>query len=85
MRLFRRFFFSEIHRVLKKRRPCDCASCVDFRESQEWKWGPPVFTGPNRFRCGSTFNADCQSDGNAPCCSAGKWCGSTVHHCDCAG
>ncbi|KAI8507152.1 hypothetical protein Bbelb_155910 [Branchiostoma belcheri] len=43
------------------------------------------------WRCGRGFpaengkDAECDPDGNIPCCSPGNWCGYTVDHCDCPG
>ncbi|KAI8483458.1 hypothetical protein Bbelb_387900 [Branchiostoma belcheri] len=41
-------------------------------------------------RCGAGYTtadgrtAECNPDGNYPCCSPGNWCGNTAKHCGCA-
>merc|ERR1719334_753980 len=51
----------------------------------EYKWGKPLLSGKNKGRCGPTFGADCDANGEYPCCNtASGWCGNTGNHCYCS-
>ncbi|XP_070538796.1 uncharacterized protein [Ptychodera flava] len=61
---------------------CSCDNCKDYRKSnQKWR---------DDFRCGSAFPlangspAECDPNGEYPCCSPYDWCGNTGDHCSCA-
>ncbi|KAJ8039922.1 hypothetical protein HOLleu_14076 [Holothuria leucospilota] len=61
---------------------CDCDDCIDYRIPCQ------KFRGD--LRCGGGYLAangevaQCNPDGEYPCCSPFNWCGITADHCDCA-
>ncbi|KAJ8039921.1 Lectin-B [Holothuria leucospilota] len=61
---------------------CDCVGCTDYRVTcQKFR---------SDLRCGGDYLAangevaQCNPDGEYPCCSPWNWCGITADHCDCA-
>ena len=61
---------------------CSCYSCVDFKSVNKlWR---------NDGRCGSDYPlpngeaAECDPDGENPCCSWNGQCGNTTEHCSCS-
>ncbi|KAJ8047574.1 Adhesion G-protein coupled receptor G4 [Holothuria leucospilota] len=66
---------------------CNCEGCIDFRltgvsSTKAWR---------DDLKCGGDFLApneevaQCNPEGNEPCCSPYNWCGITEDHCNCEG
>ena len=71
---------------------CACSSCTDYKFAKWWRESGGTQKWRNdSTRCGSVFPlpdgtpAQCDPDGDKPCCSSGGYgrCGSTTEHCSC--
>ena len=72
---------------------CSCSSCTDYKFAKEWRESGGTQMWRNDGKCGSDFPlpngaaAQCDPDGENPCCSNRYWngeCGNTTEHCSCS-
>ena len=70
---------------------CSCWSCTDYKFDKWWRESGGTQMWRNDGKCGENFPlpngiaAQCDPDGEKPCCSSG-WggeCGNTTEHCSC--
>jgi len=59
---------------------CNIHRCSGPNGNEKWR---------NDLRCGAKFlingkPAECDPEGEFPCCSPRSWCGKTKHHCQCS-
>ncbi|XP_070544867.1 uncharacterized protein [Ptychodera flava] len=59
---------------------CTCSDCTDF--SSTMKWRADLRCGPD-YPAADGSPAQCNPNGEFPCCSPYAWCGKTADHCDC--
>ena len=69
---------------------CSCPDCVDYAFVREWRESGGKIKWRNDGRCGSDYllpddsPAQCDPDGENPCCSSFGECGNTANHCSCS-
>ena len=69
---------------------CSCSLCVDFAFVREWKESGGKTKWRNDGKCGRRYRlpdsspAECDPDGENPCCSSYGKCGNTTEHCSCS-
>ena len=67
-----------------------CSLCVDFAFVREWKESGGKTKWRNDGKCGRRYRlpdsspAECDPDGENPCCSRYGKCGNTTEHCSCS-
>ncbi|XP_070545391.1 uncharacterized protein [Ptychodera flava] len=60
---------------------CDCDTCTDYSSTATWR-STDVYCGPG-YPAANGEPAECDPNGEFPCCSPFGWCGNTPDHCDC--
>ena len=70
---------------------CSCNGCTDYRFGKWWRESGGTQMWRNDGKCGSDYplpngtTAQCDPDGETPCCSSNGQCGNTTEHCSCNG
>ena len=67
---------------------CSCDRCTDYKFVKKWNEAGKMKWRPDG-KCGYSYNlpngtkAECDPDGENPCCSDDGECGNTTEHCSC--
>ena len=68
---------------------CSCKYCKDYKFEKWWRESGGTQMWRNDGKCGSDYplpngtSAQCDPDGENPCCSSNGECGNTTEHCSC--
>ena len=70
---------------------CYCNGCTDYNFAKRWRESGGTLMWRNDGKCGRSYPlpngtaAQCDPDGENPCCSSNGQCGNTAEHCSCIG